>query len=87
MIAPLCERDIKDPDAIDGDGDGDDGMRQVLDPVLDLPIHRFVGTQRIYGLPALFHDTMYMIDAPSEPDWPEDVGSCVMECTWGVAYL
>ena len=47
MIAPLYKRDIKDADAIDdgdGDGDGDNRMRQVLDPVLDLPIHRFVGT-------------------------------------------
>lgn len=88
MIVPLWERDIKEADAIahEDDDDDDDGMRQVLDPVLDLPMHRFVGTQRIYGLPALFHDTVYMIDAPSELDWPEKIG-CVMECTWGVVYL
>ena len=44
MIAPLRKRDIKEADVManamaDGDGDEDDGIRQVLDPVLDLPMH------------------------------------------------
>ena len=56
----------------------------VLDTVLDLPVYKRQDTQYVYGLPAL-HDPIYMIDAPNEPDWPDNPH--ILECTWGVAYL
>ena len=58
----------------------------VLDPVLSLPVYCGLKRQYIYGLPALQHDTMYMVDIPGEPDLPPD-DEYMLECTWGVAYL
>lgn len=64
---------------------GNVGDDPVLDTVLDLPVYRRQANQYVYGLPALHHDTIYMIDVPNEPDWPDE--SHYLECTWGVAYL
>lgn len=63
----------------------DEDGETIEDTVLDLPVYKKQGTQYVYGLPALHHDSLYMIDIPNEPDWPDE--SHVLECTWGVAYL
>ena len=57
----------------------------VVDTVLDLPVYKRQDTQYVYGLPALHHEPLYMIDVPNQPDWPDEPH--VLECTWGVAYL
>ena len=61
-----------------------------MDPVLDLPVHgQKKAQQHVYGLPALQHESLYMIDIPPEPEWSDegDFESYTLECTWGVAFL
>lgn len=64
------------------DGDGEDAVN---DTVLGLPVLARQVRQYIFGLPAIHHDTLYMVDVSNEPDWPDE--SHVLECTWGVSYL
>lgn len=66
-------------------GDVGEDNEPVLDAMLDLPVYGLQAIQYVYGLPALHHDTLYMVDVPNEPDWPDE--RHVLECTWGVAYL
>ena len=67
---------------------GDD-QEPLRDPVLDLPVYRQSSTQSIYGLPALSAESLYLIEAPHEPDWQltETINQYLLQCDWGVAYL
>ena len=68
-----------------GDYDGDETVDAVYDTVLGLPVLARQVRQYVFGLPAIHHDTIYMIDVPNEPDWPDE--RHVLECNWGVSYL
>ena len=57
----------------------------VIDTVLGLPVYTRQVQQYIFGLPAIQHHTIYMIDVSNEPDWPDE--KHVLECDWGVSYL
>ena len=58
------------------------------DPVLDLPVYKYISNQRIYPLSSVSPRTIYLIDAPEEPDWQLEEGTrYLLHCTWGVDYL
>ena len=65
--------------------DEEDTDEPVLNTTLNLSVHRWQTNQYVYGLSALHHDTLYLIDVLNESDWSNE--SYVLECIWGVAYL
>ena len=60
----------------------------LVDPVLDLAIYTQSDNHRIYPVTAISDETIYLIDAPTEPDWQtEEETKYLMHCTWNVDYL
>lgn len=57
----------------------------MLNTVLNLSVYRMQTNQYIYGLSALHHDTLYIIDIFNEPNWPDEI--YMLECIWEIAYL
>lgn len=59
-----------------------------MDPVLNLFVFKLSETQAIYGTHAIEAELLYLLPAPSEPDWQDDAdGEYLLECDWGLAYL
>lgn len=67
--------------------DSENDNEWLMDPVLDLPVYRITGEQRIYPISYLSHNTVYLIEAPDEPDWQPEEAEYLLHCTWGVDYL
>ena len=66
----------------------DDLWEPLTDPVLNLPVYIQTSEQRICGVPELLHQSIYIIEAPDEPDWQIEEGNqYLLECDWGVDYL
>ena len=76
ILTELRKGDLEDEENAD---------EPVLDITLNLLVHRWQTNQYVYGLSALHHDTLYLVDVPNESDWSDE--SHILECTWGVTYL